>query len=118
MGSPLFGQLTDWVGETYGSAPSIEFSACSLDPGWNVKYKKGAKALCTLYPRAGFVTCMVSVGGKLLSDVETMEFQAIYEKTSLFNGGKWMILDLKDPAQLEDVQRLMRMKVKPPRKKA
>lgn len=124
VGSPLFGQLTGWVGDTYGSAPSIEFSVCTLDPGWNVKYKKGAKALCTLYPRAGFVTCMVSVGGKLLPDVETMlptftpEFQAIYEKTSLFNGGKWLILDLKDPAQLEDVQRLMLMKVKPPRKKA
>ncbi len=28
----------------------LEYSKCSLKPGWNVKYKKSGKALCALYP--------------------------------------------------------------------
>lgn len=121
--SPVFGDLTTWVEETYGVRPAIEYSRCSLDPGWNVKYKLGSKALCALYPRSGFYTCMVSVGAKLIPDVETLlptftpELRALYEKTSFFQGGKWLLLDITDPDHLEDVRRLMCLKAKPPRKK-
>lgn len=120
--SPLYVRLQAWLAETYGLQPAIEFSRCSMDKGWNVKYKKGSRALCTLYPRVGHVTCMVSMGGKQLPDVEALlptfspEFQALYEKTALFNGGKWLLLDLKEPAHLEDVERLMLMKLKPAKK--
>lgn len=40
--NPLFEALTGWMADTYGVEPSIEFSRCSMDRGWNVKYKKGA----------------------------------------------------------------------------
>ena len=123
VGSLLWEELTAWVEETYGVEPSIEYSRCTLDRGWNVKYKKGAKALCTLYPRAGYVTCMVSVGAKQIPDVEVMlptfspDLQALYEKTAFFNGGKWLLLDIKERPHLEDVERLMLLKAKPPKKK-
>ena len=123
INSPLFGELTAWVEETYGVGPAVEYSRCSMDPGWNVKYKMGSKALCVLYPRPGFYTCMVSIGAKLIPDVETLlptftpELQALYEKTSFFQGGKWLLLDITDHSRLEDVRRLMCLKAKPPRKK-
>lgn len=121
--SLLWEELTTWVEETYGVEPSIEYSRCTLDRGWNVKYKKGGKALCTLYPRAGYVTCMVSVGAKQIPDVEVMlptfspDLQALYEKAAFFNGGKWLPLDIKERPHLEDVERLMLLKAKPPKKK-
>ena len=37
-------------------------SACSWEQGWNVKFKKAGKTLCTLYPRELFFTVMVVVG--------------------------------------------------------
>ena len=123
VGSPLFGELTAWVEETYDAAPSIEFSRCSMDPGWNVKYKKGTKTLCTLYPRQGFYTCMVSVGAKLIPDVEALlatfspELQGAYGKTAFFQGGKWLLLDITRREHLEDMERLMLLKAKPARKK-
>ncbi|KAB2952754.1 DUF3788 family protein [Heliorestis acidaminivorans] len=34
--------------EAYQAKPHITYSKCSAQPGWNVKYKKSGKSLCTL----------------------------------------------------------------------
>ena len=31
----------------------------------------------------------------------------------MFNGGKWLVVDVKEPEQLEEVQRLILLKAKP-----
>ena len=58
----LFDQLRTVLEEGYRVSPRIEYSRCSMEPGWNIKYKKSGRALCTIYPRAGFFTCMISIG--------------------------------------------------------
>ena len=124
VNNPAFEELLAWMGETYGVEPSIEFSKCSLDKGWNVKYKKGSKSLCVLYVRSGAFAAMVTLGAKQLLELEPLletfssAFRRLYEKTSLFNGGKWLLVDVKEPAQLEEVQRLILMKAKPVKKRA
>ena len=45
------------------------------------------------------------------------KFQILYHKTSSFNGGKWLVLDVKEQANLEDVERLILLKARPPKKK-
>lgn len=120
--TPLFLELRDWMGETYGVEPSIEFSRCSMDKGWNVKYKKGSKSLCALYVRAGWFTAMVTLGARQLLELEPLlptfspAFRKLYEKTSLFNGGKWLVIDVKKPVHLEEVRRLILLKAKPAKK--
>ena len=124
VNNPAFEELLAWMGETYGVEPSIEFSKCSLDKGWNVKYKKGSKSLCVLYVRSGAFAAMVTLGAKQLLELEPLletfsdSFRRLYEKTSLFNGGKWLLVDVKGPEQLEEVQRLILMKAKPVKKRA
>ena len=110
--------------ETYQLEPSIEFSRCSMDRGWNIKYKKGSRALCALYVRSGWFTAMVTLGAKQVAELEVLlpafsaPFRKMYEKTPLFNGGKWLVIDVKKPKQLEEVQRLILMKAKPAKKQA
>ena len=117
--NPLLEELAAWMGETYGIEPSIEFSRCSMDRGWNIKYKKGSKSLCVLYVREGWFTAMVTLGAKQVAELETLlptfsdAFQRLYEKTPMFNGGKWLVVDVKEAEQLEEVQRLILMKAKP-----
>ena len=117
--NPLFEELAAWIETAYQVEPSIEFSKCSLDKGWNVKYKKGSKSLCVLYVRSGSFAAMVTLNAKQLLELEPLlstfsgSFRKLYEKTSLFNGGKWLLVDVKEPAQLEEVQRLILMKAKP-----
>lgn len=122
--SPLFDALMAWMGETYQVEPSVEFSKCSMDRGWNIKYKKGSKSLCVLYVRRGWFTAMVTLGAKQVAELETLlptfsaAFRRLYETTPLFNGGKWLTVDVKEPEQLEEVKRLILMKAKPTKKQA
>lgn len=124
VNNPLLGELMAWMGETYGVEPSVEFSKCSLDKGWNIKYKKGSKSLCVLYIRQGWFTAMVTLGAKQVAELEPLlstfsaAFRKLYEKTPLFNGGKWLSVDVKKDKQLEEVQRLILMKAKPVKKEA
>ena len=122
--SPLFDALQTWMADTYQASPSIEFSRCSMDRGWNVKYKKGSKALCALYIRSGYFTAMVTFGAKQTAELEVLlptfspALQTLYQKTPLCNGGKWLCVDVKDQALLEDVQRLILLKAKPVQKRS
>ena len=123
VGSSLFLELRDWIAETYGVEPSIEFSRCSMDRGWNVKYKKGTKALCACYIRREYFTCMVTLGRKPLHSLEALlssfpeNFQKLYQDTPPFNSGKWLVIDVKSPEQLEDIKRLILLKARPPKAK-
>lgn len=124
MDSPLWGELTAWVEETYQTAPIVEYSKCGGAPGWNVKYRKGAKPLCVIYPQSGYFICMVTVGAKLLPELEAMlptyspDLQAIYARSGALMGSKWLMVDVKERAHLEDVQRLMLLKARPAKKKS
>lgn len=60
--NPLWKALCSWLESGYRTVPRIEYSRCGMAPGWNVKYKKGGRALCTLYPAAGSFTCLVCIG--------------------------------------------------------
>jgi len=57
-------ELTAYIEEAYQVKPQNSYSKCSLQPGWNVKYKKSSKSLCTLYPMAGYFIALVVVGQK------------------------------------------------------
>ena len=117
--SPLWGDLCAWAEATYGIAPKVEHSICSGAPGWNVKYKKGGRALCTLYPDEGAFTAMVTVGSKEAAEAELLlptfsdYLRELYDRTREFNGARWLMIRVSDPRVLEDVKTLIRLRVAP-----
>ena len=56
--NPLWDELADYLQQTYNVEPKLLYSGCSMQKGfwrgWNVKYKKSGKSLCTLYPKQGY----------------------------------------------------------------
>ena len=50
VGNPVFMQFCVEVKETYNCSEKMEYSSCSMEPGWNIKFKKSGKTLCTIYP--------------------------------------------------------------------
>lgn len=114
--------FSQWITEMYQCTPVLQYSKCSMEKGWNIKYRKGGKAICTVYPRAGFVTCMVSVGSKQLAETEEYletcapDLQQLYQNTSLFNGGKWLMIDLTSAEILENLQGLLQIRMGEKRK--
>lgn len=61
--SPLWAEFCGWLQAAYAAGPLIQYSVCSGAPGWNVKFRKGSRAICTNYPRRGYFTCLVCIGG-------------------------------------------------------
>jgi hypothetical protein len=52
----LWKQVNSFIQERYKASPKTMYSKCSGKPGWNVKYQKSGKSVCTLYPeKDGFV---------------------------------------------------------------
>ena len=55
---PLFADLNNYLRERYNIKPKLAYSSCAMDKniwrGWNIKYQKSGKSLCTIYPQQGY----------------------------------------------------------------
>ncbi len=106
--NPVFMQFCTEIMNHYKCSEKIEFSACSLEPGWNVKFKKSGKTLCTIYPKEDYFTVMVVVGRKEKERVEellpncTPQIREVYDRTQEGNGQRWLMIDLEDQDEVYD----------------
>lgn len=106
--------LVMFIENTFDVKPSVVFSRET--PGWNVKYKKSAKALCTLYPQKdGFLTLIV-LNAQDMQHFDTIKqsytpyLVELYDRCRLFNGTKWLMIHVTDDLILEDVIKLIKLK--------
>ena len=117
--SPLWGELCAWAEKSYQIEPKVEHSTCSGAPGWNVKYKKGGRALCTLYPDEGQFTALITVGAKEAPEAELLlptcsdYIRELFARTQTMNGARWLMIRVTDAQVLEDVKKLIRLRVAP-----
>lgn len=117
---PIWNELVSYIEETYQVKPQFAFSKCPMQPGWNIKYKKSGKALCTLYPMEGRFFALVVVGPKEEEEVRlgmdagiyTHYVKELYDKTSCLAMGKWLMIEVKDSSVLNDIKHLLRIRVR------
>lgn len=108
--NPLFEQLCNHVETEYQSKPVLEYSRCSMQHGWNVKYKKAGRTLCTLYPMKGYYIALIVIGERERIETELMlpfcteYFRQLYHETKTGMGQKWLMINVTDEAVLEDVK--------------
>ena len=118
INSALWEELNTHLQDTYKVKPQLSYSKCTAQPGWNVKYKKSGKSLCTLYPMDGFFIALVTIGNKETNAVEGTlssysEFtQSLYNRTPFSCGGRWLMISVTDKAILDDVINLINIRVK------
>jgi|GEM_PF-44588 len=111
VNSPLWGQLCNYVEEQYKMIkPIYEYSRCSMQQGWNVKYKKAGRTLCTLYPMEGYFIALIVIGERERLEMElaltffTKYLVQLYYDTKCGMGQKWLMINVMDEAILEDVK--------------
>lgn len=119
VGNSLLEDFCRIMDEEYKANCKIEFSKCSWEYGWNIKFKKSGKGLCTIYPRENYFTVLVVVGAKEKEPVETIlpelstVTQDIYHQTKEGNGQRWLMIDLEDADGVyEDVLKLIAIRRK------
>ncbi len=104
--NPLFMQFCTQIKTRYQCKEKIEYSSCSWERGWNIKFKKAGRNLCTVYPREGYFTVMVVAGRAEKEAVQAIlpecavQMREIYGQTKEGNGQKWLMIDLEDQGEL------------------
>lgn len=117
IGSGLWEEFTCGIEKKYNIKPQICYSTCPMQRGWNIKYRKGGKALCTLYPQKGFFTALVVTGDKedfavrAMLPVFTEYTKKLCENTpSLNKMGKWLMVNVTSAGILKDLFALVEIK--------
>lgn len=110
VNNPLWAQLCSHIEDEYQSKPVLEYSRCSMQYGWNVKYKKAGRTLCTLYPMEGHFVALVVIGTRERPVIElqlptfTEYLQRLYHETETGMGQKWLMINVTDEAILYDLK--------------
>ena len=118
IASPLWKDLNDFLRNNYEVEPSYSYSTCSGQPGWNVKYQKAGRSLCTLYPMSGFFIALVVIGVKEEVEAELAlqacdeSIQTMYNNAVALMGSRWLMIHVTSERILDDVKRLIQLRRK------
>ncbi len=116
--NPCFDALCTDLSRLYGVEPQFSYNGFDV-PGWNVRYRCGGKALCTIYPGEGVFTALIVIGNKQQQEAEALlpcfcaYTQEMYKKTPFSAGGRWLMMKIENKDILEDAIRLISLRVKP-----
>lgn len=89
---------------------------------YEYKYRRGGKTLCALYSRENCLGFMLILGKKEREKFESNKscysdiVQKIYDNTTTYHDGKWLMFELTDNLQFEDIKQLLLIKRKPNKK--
>lgn len=106
VANPVFTLFCSEMERRYRTVPLLSFSSCSWEKGWNIKFRKAGRSLCTVYVREGFFTVLIVIGEKERSDVERimpqlpLRLRKIYLNTPSGNGQKWLMIDVEDEDEI------------------
>lgn len=115
----LWKGINDFIQEKYKTSPKMAYSKCSGKPGWNRKYKKSGKSLCTLYPEKGGFVALIVILQDSLPVVEAMypdfekEVVDVITSAQPLNGTFWLMVPVKNSRALENVKDLLVLKHNP-----
>jgi hypothetical protein len=113
INSGLWRDLNEYIQSAYGVAPAYSYSKCPAQKGWNVKYQKAGRSLCTLYPMNGYFIALVTIGAKEQAEAELVlndccdDVRDLYARAVPCNGSRWLMIAVKDNAILRDVKTLI-----------
>lgn len=113
INNAMWEQFNEYMQQSYGVAPMYSYSKCPAQRGWNVKYQKAGRALCTLYPMQGYFIALVTIGAKEQAEAElalrhcTDTVRELYQKAVPFNASRWLMISVTSEEILEDVKHLI-----------
>jgi hypothetical protein len=87
--------------------------------GWTIRYRKGGKTLCSLFPEKGRFTVLIVLGRKesekalLIRDELSSKVRKLFGDTEQLHDGRWLWIRLLTASDTEDVKKLLQIKRKP-----
>jgi len=118
VGNDLWQQMNAYLQETYNVSPLMAYSHDVWQKGWNVKYRKRGRSLCTLYPMQGYFIALVVVGKREIDEAELLipfcgeYIKALFHETVFGYSGKWMMVEVKSADVMDDLKKLIAIRAK------
>lgn len=123
LGQPLY---EVWVSLNHFIESKYEMDQLWNDGGkhwtYEYKYRRGGKTLCTLYAKESVFGLLIIFGKQEREKFEankedySAQIQRVYDESTTYHDGKWMIFQLEDRSLFFDIGRLLQIKRKPNRK--
>ena len=121
--TPLWENLDNHLQQTYNVKPKLSYSKCQMQQGywkgWNVKYKKSGKSLCTLYPKQGYILSLVSIGPREKTEAElliplcTEYTQNLFKQSLSVNDTTSLAFEVENEEVLQDIKKLIAIRAAP-----
>ena len=118
--TPLWDDLDNYLKQAYNVKPKLFYSNCSMQKGmwkgWNVKYQKSGKSLCTLYPKQGYILALVPIGLREMNEAEllmplcTEYTQNLFKQTELGHNGMSLAFVVENENVLRDIKELIALR--------
>ena len=111
-------KLCAFIEAEMNAAHRIDHSTCPMAPGWNLKYKKGGRAVCTIYPGKDECGVMITLNRERLEAFRAMgkafgkTLRNLEARTTPLNGAKWLSVNVVDEEGLAEAKKLLKLKFK------
>jgi hypothetical protein len=115
-GRVLWLEIHRFLQQQYRTSPKQMYSICAGKPGWNYKYQKSGKALCTLYPDECGFTALVVVPESMRPVILTANppfpqiITEMVREMKPFNHTFWLMVTVREAGMLETVKDLIDLK--------
>jgi len=110
-------EIRQFLEDHYDLEPETLFYGAEY--GWTIRYRKGGKTLCSLFPEKGGFTVLITLGRreseKALSirDELSSKIRKLLGDTKQLHDGRWLWIRLLTASDTEDVKKLLQIKRKP-----
>jgi hypothetical protein len=112
---PLWENLTRFVVDNYRTRGDFAFYGKNY--GWALRFRKGGKALLSLYPGKDNFTVQIILGQSGAEKASSLNLsnkvRKILEDAHQYAEGSWLFIKIESEQDLNDIQTLLILKARP-----
>jgi hypothetical protein len=109
--------IQKFLKENYDLEPETVFYGSNY--GWNIRYRKSGRTLCSLFPETGAFSVLIVLGKKevekatgMINDF-TRGIQDIILNTEQLHDGRWLWIRVHKTEEIDDIKKLIQLKRNP-----
>ena len=116
--SRLWDALVGFISEDFGIKGQLEFGGAKY--GWALEFRKGGKPLAALYPADQMFVVQIVLGRDASIEAGKLELgssvRRVYDSARQLHDGRWLFVPVRTIVEMEDLKRLIRVKVETKKK--
>ena len=107
-------EIKRFIEDRYDFVPETMFYGKKY--GWTIRYRKGGKTLCSLFPEKGGFTVLIVLGKKesekalSMRDELSSKIHKLLGDTKQLHDGRWLWIRLLTTSDTDDVKKLLQIK--------